>query len=851
MTLAWDANTQPEVAGYKLYYGTAPGQYGNPVDCGNVTTCTVPNLAPGTYYFSVTAYDASGGQSGFSNEVSTAIPSGTDTQPPVISGVTSTGVSYAGATINWLTDEPADSQVQYGTSTSYGATSVFDGTLLSAHSVSLSGLSPGTTYHYRTNSRDAAGNLAHSADYTFTTPVPPDITPPTISGVASFAVTVSAATVSWSTNEASDSQVEYGTSISYGSSTALNSSMVTWHSQGLSGLASSTTYHYRVKSRDAAGNLAVSGDFTLTPPAPPDATPPAISGVDSSTVTETGTTIAWTTNEASDSQVEYGTSTAYGTSTLLDPTMVTVHSEALSGLTPSATYHYRVRSRDAAGNLAVSADYTFATISGVDLATGLVAAYAFDEGTGATTADASGDATAATLYNTRWTTRARFGYALFFNGNDSFVSAPAAGLPGIGEPKTISCWLYLSSKISMPQTVIALANASETAAIEHGIKDSQIGDMQYDKTWLVSAYPPSRRVWHHYAYTFDGSQNRLYIDGILVSSSTISPQAAPATIFEIGRWISGVEYFRGIIDELRIYSRPLDQDEIMAVMNTPIGNATIPAAAVVQPALRKAEVILKGCDAGTIRTSQPASHPVVGIRMSKPNYAPGDDVSAASYWISNPSPDGTSVELKSWLAAPGLDPIPVPLKGADELSALAAGLDQDLGPVELFRVSSDLPAGTYEFNARFIDPATGRLLSETTSSFSIETAARTAASRPGHNRTETPPWLTMETVMTSPDYDGLVPKAQCRIANTGAVPEVIELKVWLESQEDDLLIPVLSLGANGSLTLPAGSDFSLDPLTSFLSANRVSPGTYLLRYRILDPITGESLSEGLNNVVVR
>jgi hypothetical protein len=85
-----------------------------------------------------------------------------------------------------------------------------------------------------------------------------------ISSVGSAGVTASGATINWTTNEASDAQVEYGTSTGYGSSTPLNTSMVTSHSVALSGLAAATLYHYRVKSRDAAGNPATSGDFTLT-----------------------------------------------------------------------------------------------------------------------------------------------------------------------------------------------------------------------------------------------------------------------------------------------------------------------------------------------------------------------------------------------------------------------------------------------------------------------------------------------------------------------------------------------------------------------------------------------------------
>ena len=91
-----------------------------------------------------------------------------------------------------------------------------------------------------------------------------DTTPPTISSVTASSITSSGATITWTTNEAADTQVEYGTTTSYGSSTTLNTTLVTSHSQPLSGLAASTLYHYRVKSKDAASNLATSGDFTFT-----------------------------------------------------------------------------------------------------------------------------------------------------------------------------------------------------------------------------------------------------------------------------------------------------------------------------------------------------------------------------------------------------------------------------------------------------------------------------------------------------------------------------------------------------------------------------------------------------------
>ncbi len=96
-----------------------------------------------------------------------------------------------------------------------------------------------------------------------------DTTAPVISAMRAVNSGASSATITWTTNEASDSQVEYGPTTAYGSSMARNASLVTSHSQALSGLAPSTLYHYRVKSRDAAGNLATSGDGTFTTAAPP------------------------------------------------------------------------------------------------------------------------------------------------------------------------------------------------------------------------------------------------------------------------------------------------------------------------------------------------------------------------------------------------------------------------------------------------------------------------------------------------------------------------------------------------------------------------------------------------------
>jgi hypothetical protein len=73
VSLAWNPSTSPGVTGYKIYYGASSGSYGTPIPIPNQTTYIVTGLPDGTYYFAVTAFDASGNESGYSNEVTVII----------------------------------------------------------------------------------------------------------------------------------------------------------------------------------------------------------------------------------------------------------------------------------------------------------------------------------------------------------------------------------------------------------------------------------------------------------------------------------------------------------------------------------------------------------------------------------------------------------------------------------------------------------------------------------------------------------------------------------------------------------------------------------------------------------
>jgi hypothetical protein len=127
--------------------------------------------------------------------------------------------------------------------------------------------------------------------------------------------------------------------------------------------ASNGPHVLTVVARDAAGNVTTSpGTAVTVANGSSDTTAPAISQV-STTGTTATVTIGWATNEPSTTQVEYGTTRSYGALTPFDPTLVTSHSQVITGLTPNTWYYFRVRSRDAAGNLGLSRDLRFKTRS--------------------------------------------------------------------------------------------------------------------------------------------------------------------------------------------------------------------------------------------------------------------------------------------------------------------------------------------------------------------------------------------------------------------------------------------------------------------------------------------------------
>ena len=186
-----------------------------------------------------------------------------DTTPPVISNVMVSGITQTGAVITWQTDEPSTSQAMICEPEGGCIWTELDENLVTNHSVSISNLKPNTSYHVTATSTDAKENQA-IAEGDFKTLEQPTTTTLVISEIKVSKITDLSATISWATNEPATSQVEYGTTNAYGSTTTLDESLITSHGVTLAGLNPSTTYHFKIKSKDESGNEVASQDQTLT-----------------------------------------------------------------------------------------------------------------------------------------------------------------------------------------------------------------------------------------------------------------------------------------------------------------------------------------------------------------------------------------------------------------------------------------------------------------------------------------------------------------------------------------------------------------------------------------------------------
>ncbi len=205
---------------------------------------------------------------------------------------------------------------------------------------------------------------------------------------------------------------------------------------------------------------------------------------------------------------------------------------------------------------------------------GPVAAYSFNEGTGATVTDASGRGNHGTTTSTTWGT-GRFGGALSFNGTSSWVTVPDSASLDLTNRLTLEAWVNPVQLTGAWRTVIFKQTTTGMAYALYGANSANRPLGQVNIGGEQNAIGPAAlplNAWTHLAATYDGATVRLFVNGTQVATKPQTGNAAVSTgVLRIGgNSIWTAERFRGLIDEVRIYDRALTAAEVQSDMTTPV-----------------------------------------------------------------------------------------------------------------------------------------------------------------------------------------------------------------------------------------------------------------------------------------
>ena len=350
ITVAWNNSPESDVAGYKVYYGTTPGNYSNTILVGNATTYTTNTLAEGyTYYFAVTAYDNNNNESGYSAEVHETIQAD-DVTPPAIPTISSHDIFENKVSLAWGNVNDTDLagyKVYYGTqSNSYN--NVID--VGNVNLYTTPALVPGVTYYFVVTSYDNEGNESQYSSVIVVTIPSPDTTAPIAPTIISYNRVDQKVFLSWKANPELDlanyrlyygkASRTYDKKIDVGNTT--NFTTVN--------LEAGLTYFFAVTAIDTATNESVySAEVSVEIPMP-DNTPPSVPVIANYIRQDKQVYIAW--NNVNDKDLA-GYKVHYGFMSRTYDTEIDVNKNTnylTKELDEGVTYYFAVTSYDSTGN---------------------------------------------------------------------------------------------------------------------------------------------------------------------------------------------------------------------------------------------------------------------------------------------------------------------------------------------------------------------------------------------------------------------------------------------------------------------------------------------------------------------
>src|SRR5271165_3315280 len=364
INLSWTASTDNVgVARYKVERCMGAGcanfaQIATPVSVGFNDSGLSASTA---YSYRVRAADAAGNNSAYSNIFSDTTPAAADTTPPTApTNLTGTAASSTLINLSWTASTDNVGVTGYKVERCSGAACANLVQIAAPTTTTFNdtGLAASTSYSYRVRANDAAGNnSAYSNTASATTQTPPDTTPPTApTNLTATAASTTQINLSWTASTDNVGVTGYKVERCSGAACANFAQIATPTTTTFNdtGLTASTSYSYRVRANDAAGNnSSYSNTAGATTPAAADTTPPSTpTNLTATADSATQINLAWTASTDNVGVTGYKLERCTGAACANFAQIATLTTTTFNdtGLTASTSYSYRVRANDAAGN---------------------------------------------------------------------------------------------------------------------------------------------------------------------------------------------------------------------------------------------------------------------------------------------------------------------------------------------------------------------------------------------------------------------------------------------------------------------------------------------------------------------
>jgi len=155
-------------------------------------------------------------------------------------------------------------------------------------------------------------------------------------------------------------------------------------------------------------------------------------------------------------------------------------------------------------------------------------------------------------------------FALSFDGSDDYLTAATAQFPDGRHEQTLSAWFLVDTLVE--RAALITLRKDFDSGVELGLRKGFVGAWRVygDRQQVIAKDAISTGAWHHAAYTFDGTTNRLYVDGALVSSSTDAPDKRTPTTCWIGTLDGTRDLFAGRIDDVHVFETVRTEEQLAA-----------------------------------------------------------------------------------------------------------------------------------------------------------------------------------------------------------------------------------------------------------------------------------------------